>query len=168
MNPTIKLVQGVSGLKNLEKAIAALVTKDVLVGVPEATRSRQRADQPNNAMLAYIHDNGSPQANIPQREFLRPGIKNAQPQLVERLGQTARKVLDGNLQDVEKGLVGAGLIAQKSVRRKITTGPFAPLKPATIRARSRKHKGRKSTKVTPLIDTGQLRQAINFVVVDKK
>lgn len=149
------------------KALTALTRKDVLVGVPEGTRQR-RSGPINNAALAYIHDNGSPQQNIPQREFLRPGIKMVQDDIATRFRQTARKALDGNVEDVEKGLNAAGLIAQKAVRRKITVGPFAPLKSATIKARSRRHKGRTSKKVTPLLDTGQLRHAVNFVIADKK
>lgn len=121
-------------------------------------------------MLAYIHDNGSPVKNIPRREFLRPGIQAGKAKIILRLGQGARLAVNGDIASIEKALTAAGLEAQKSVRAKITTGPFVKLKDATIAARRRKHKGRKSTNVsvTPLVDTGQLRNSINFVVVDKK
>lgn len=169
LNPKIKVIEGIDRTGDLKKSLAALTKRQVLVGVPQAQAQRKQGNnRVNNAALAYIHDNGSPQQNIPQREFLRPGIKNSQEQIALRFKQTARKALNGNLEDIEKGLTGAGLIAQKSIRKKITDGPFAPLKPATIKARTRRHKGRNSIKVTPLIDTGQLRQAINFVIVDKK
>lgn len=170
LNPTIKLVAGVTkSEKQLDRAISALTKREVLVGVPEKTAPRKdsKGTKVNNALIAYVHDNGSPLRGIPQREFLRPGIKMAQKSIVNYLSQAARSALAGDAAAVERGLTAAGLEAQKSVRRKITIGPFAPLKPATIRARQRRHKGRSLVGTTPLVDTGQLRQSINFVVMDK-
>ncbi len=54
----------------------------------------------------------------------------------------------------------SGLMGQDAVRGKITSGPFVPLAPATLRAR--KAKGRTGEK--PLIDTGQLRAAYTYVI----
>ncbi len=163
INPTIKLIEGpTANRQKMDRALKALVAQDVLVGVPEKT-NRRKEPKVNNAMLAYIHDNGSPLRGIPAREFLRPGIKTVQLEIAARFGQAGRKALEGNHQEVTKGLMDAGLIAQKAVRRKITVGPFKPLKASTLRARRRR--GRKGT--SPLIDTGQLRQAINFVIRNK-
>jgi hypothetical protein len=170
LNPIIKLLQRPTpSAKKMDKALTSLTSRAVLVGVPESTSPRNSgAAQMNNATLAYIHDNGSPLANIPQREFLRPGVRDDKANTIKFLGQGARLALDGNTGAVERALTSAGLSAQKSIRRKISTGPFAPLKPSTVRGRIRRHKGRTGVSAQPLIDTGQLRQSINFVVVDKK
>jgi len=153
--------------KKIGSTVKLLTAREVLAGFPESTAGRKETGV-NNATLAYIHDKGSPARGIPQREFVHPGIKLGQEEIVARLGQGARMALDGNRNGVEQALNAAGLIAQKSIRKKISDGPFTPLKPATIRARNRKHRGRTSTSVRPLIDTGQMRQAVNYVVTDKK
>lgn len=159
----ITVTSKINRTDQLRKNLAALTKRQTLVGVPSTTASRKQGTGPTNALLAYVHDNGSPARGIPAREFLRPGIKDAQKEIEAKLGQTARQALDGSVDDIEKGLMAVGLIAQKAVRRKITQGPFVPLKPGTLAARRRR--GRKGTK--PLIDTGALRQAISFSVRNK-
>jgi hypothetical protein len=148
------------------KSMKELARREVLVGVPESKAGRKEGTI-NNARLAYIHDNGSPLAGIPPREFLRPGIKDDQEELARRLGQAGRASLNGDADGVTRALHATGLEAQKAIRHKITVGPFTPLKASTVRARARKHKGRKGTSTTPLVDTGQLRNAINYVVNEK-
>ena len=63
-------------------AINELKRNEVLVGVPAQKAARNAEEgrgQPiNNAALAYIHNYGSPAANIPARPFMEPGIKNGQ------------------------------------------------------------------------------------------
>lgn len=144
------------------KAVHALVKKEVLVGVPEEHADRKK-EGITNATLAYIHDTGSPAANIPARPFLNPGIQQVKDRIIVRLKQIGQKTLRGNLSSVEEGLNAVGLIAVNSIRAKITSGPFSPLAPSTIRARLRR--GR--TGIRPLVDTGQLRNAINYVLRNK-
>jgi hypothetical protein len=147
----------------LENSIKRLTGKDVLVGIPEDETQREEADGITNAMLAYIHDTGSPSQNIPARPFMDPGIKDAKSRIVARLKKMGEDTLDGNTSAVDKGLDAIGLIAVSAIRAKITSGPFAPLSPSTIRARLR----RGFTGEKPLIVTTQLRNAINYVVRKK-
>ena len=79
---------------------------------------------------------------------------------------------------VKNAMNSVGLLAVNAVRKKITEGPFAPLAESTIAARARR--GRKGAKeymkqaaagqvpeaglVKPLMDTGQLRNSITYVV----
>ena len=58
----------------------------------------------------------------------------------------------------------AGLIAQNSVRRTLTTAAYRPLSERTLA--ERRARGRTGTK--PLIDTGQYRNSITYVVRDGK
>jgi hypothetical protein len=152
---------------NLAAALKTLVAYKVMVGVPaEKTDRRQegRGKQITNAALSYIHNNGAPEVGIPARPFLIPGVKGAQNAISEQFRIAGRMALEGKDKEVMKAFIRAGLIAQNSVRKKITDGPFAPLKPATIAARKRRFKSRKNTQVRPLINTGQLRAAQTFVI----
>lgn len=177
-----KMLQGLMQLAKVE----------VLVGFPEDTTQRT-ADSVEeqgitNASLAYIHDNGAPEQNIPARPFMVPGIEAAKEKITDKLAQTVKTVSQGKGTDVvEKGLIQAGLIAQSAIRAKITEGIPPPLAPATIRSRrqSRQTKSRRESEeqymhlegqgidedflqgalgIIPLINTGQLRNAVNFVL----
>ena len=149
------------------KAIRGLERNQVLVGIPSSAAGRRPdpADpQPiNNAVIGYVMENGSPARNIPARPHLTAGIADAKDEIAARYKAGARAVLDGRVKDPDKVHTAVGLIAEKSVKAKITAGEFAPLAPATIAARRRR--GRKSEK--PLIDTGQYRNAITHVVRPK-
>jgi len=142
-------------------AMRSLASQRVLVGVPAAEAGRRDEDTGiNNAELGYIHDRGAPEVNIPARPFLEPGIKDVQPAIEDGLKSAADAAFMGRQEAVDRQLNAIGLKAQAAVRAKITTGPFVPLKLATLAARRRR--GRTGTK--PLIDTGQLRNAINYVI----
>lgn len=176
-------------LADVLKSIKALSKKDVLVGVPNANADRDDEDRGpiNNAALAFIHDNGSPAANIPARPFLRAGIEEDKEKIEQRLKKAADAALDGDSNKVDQQLHAAGLIGQNAVRNKINSGDFAPLSDATLEARaSRKTPGVRLNKgaatelerrdsgqapstdfAKPLIDTGQLRNSITYVVREK-
>jgi len=182
----------VDKLKDLVKGINELTSKDVLVGVPESAATRQGDQGPmNNATLAYIHDNGSPAANIPARPFMCPGIKAAQEKIEGRLKKAALAALDGQTAKVDAELSAAGMAAQSSIKSEINDGEFAPLSPSTIagRFRSRGTKSQRGAEleylemvsngvppelaqgaagIQPLVNTGQLRNSIKYVVRGKK
>lgn len=143
------------GLKHLQS--------DVLVGVPAENGVRRDGEGMTNAALAYIHDNGSAAAHIPARPFMRPGIVEAQDKITGALKRGAQDALKGNANGVQRALNVAGLTAQSSIRAKINSGIEPELSPRTLAAREAR--GRKGTK--PLIDTGQLRNSINYVVRKK-
>ena len=181
----------IDNVASVAAAIGALGKRRVLVGVPSegghgGSNTRRPEDgKPvpiNNASIAYIQDNGAPEVNIPQREFLRPGIELVQKQIDKALAVTGRAALEGDLTAVDRGLNVVGLIGQNAVRGKITDGPFQPLADSTVAARARR--GRKGAKeelarraaglppgvdlARPLIDTAQLRSAITYVVRDRE
>lgn len=139
--------------------IEALVSYRIMVGVP-SDRAGRRDLAIDNAALAYIHDNGAPEVGIPARPFMLEGVNDVRDRIVEQQEHAAEAALDGKPDKVEQFYHRAGLIAQAGIRAKITRGPFVPLKPATLAARRRR--GRKGTR--PLIDTGQLRNAISYVI----
>jgi phage gpG-like protein len=166
--------------KAMVREVMQLTRARVLVGVPgdaephlgsgssgENERKPETTGAPpppiNNAALAFIHNGGSPQNNIPARPFMEPGVKAVQDQLADEAIKGARAALDGSKGAGYKALTRMGLLAQAAIRKKITDGPFEALADRTIEARKRR--GRKGTK--PLIDTGQLRNSINFVIRSK-
>lgn len=140
-------------------SIKALANQQVLVGVPSSTAGR--TDVPiTNAVIGYIMENGSPSQNIPARPFLVPGVRNAMAEVRKRLRAAATTALSGNPGAVDRALHAVGLVAVNAVRKKITDGPFAPLAPSTLAQRQ----ARGRTGDRPLIDTGQLRQSITYVI----
>ncbi|HLH04953.1 MAG TPA: hypothetical protein VKX25_19450 [Bryobacteraceae bacterium] len=163
MNVTTKVTKDNVG--ELLRSLQELARRDVLVGVTEERSDRDdpEAGTLGNASLAYIHEHGSPVQNIPARPFLEPGIQAAKERVAGMFEKAAQAALDGKEAAAVQALDKAGLIAQNTVRARITSGPFAPLAQATLAARRRR--GRTGTK--PLIDTGQLRNSITYVVREK-
>lgn len=168
-------------LAEVVASITNLVKKDVLVGIPSDETERNDDGPINNATLGYIHENGSPANNIPARPFLVPGVADAQVRVEQRLRKAAEAALDNQRKKSDNELEAAGMIARDSVKSKINSGDFAPLADATLRARARR--GRKGAAAElanraagaapgtdgakPLIDSGQLRNSINYVVRNK-
>lgn len=152
--------------KNVLKGINNLPDRRVLVGIPEDKTDRDDSHDVayiTNAVLGYIHENGAPEANIPARPFLVPGIREARTQITSYLAQAGQAVLAGDSGKADRAMHAAGLVAQASVRNKIQTGPFLPLAPGTLAAR--RARGRTGTK--PLLDTAQMRNAITYVIRNK-
>lgn len=165
------------------KSIAGLTKNTVLVGVPDSTTDRSDDDHGpmNNATIGYIQEHGSPAANIPARPHLMPGIENAQDKITARMKKASQAALDGRKDKTIEQLEKAGMVARDSVKNMITDGDFEPLAEATLRARARR--GRKGAKAElasraagnapdnrnarPLIDTGQYRNSITYVVRKK-
>jgi hypothetical protein len=157
VKPTVSIARG-SSQKQLVDSLKRLGKSDVLVGWPEDGQAR-RGGGPTNAMLAHLHTNGSPLQNIPARPILEPAI-NYPPNkalISAELGKAAAAAVEGNPQLAKQQLNRAGLVAVNAVKRWFTepANHWAPNAPATI-ARKGSDK--------PLIDTGQLRASVTFIV----
>jgi hypothetical protein len=171
----------VDKLGDVLKAVSSLMERDVLVGVPDSSLGRKDDAPIGNAAIGYIMENGSPANNIPARPHLVPGVASVQDEIAERLRKGSIAALDGSTSGAEAALNAAGMIGQKAVRAKITDGPFMALSDATLRARARR--GRKgaakelesraagnqpdNANAKPLVDTGQYRQSITYVIRKK-
>ncbi len=172
-------------LSVLRDKIKELASKEVLVGFPEGPPRGD--DTPlTNAALAYIHDNGAPEQNIPARPFMVPGIAAVQDQIADTLTAGARRlvVVGDRALSIDKELTRVGLMAVTSIRRTVTAGVPPPLADVTLRDRLRRHKGRAGEKLElesramgnapstdfakPLIDTGQLYRAVDYVIRERK
>ena len=184
MAPRAGVFKTVDNLANLLKGVEVLTNTTVMVGVPEEKGSR-REGEINNAELAYIHDKGAPDANIPARPFMEPGIKAVQDQIATEMENAGKAIFRGGASSVTTYLNRVGVIATRSIKNKISEGIPPPLAPSTIRGRinrvkskSRRAKlkaelvsgtpasrqGGSEGLFTPLIVTGQLRNAITYVL----
>ncbi|MEN6629824.1 MAG: hypothetical protein ABFC42_09275 [Sulfuricella sp.] len=187
MKPVVK----VDKLAQVVRGISSLMKKDVLVGVPDSTTGRTDGEGMNNATLAYIHDNGSPAANIPARPFMRPGIKNAEKPIASQMKKAATATLDGKQKEADKALNKAGMVASSSIKEAITDGEgFEALAPGTIASRNRSRgtasrrdseksylemlsngmspaDAQEAAGIKPLINTGSMRNSITYVVRKK-
>lgn len=152
-------------LASVVKAIHQLTSEEILVGIPQANTERRNDDNTSitNAEIGYLQETGSPAMNIPARPFLVPGIEEVQKPIVGQLEKAARAAIDGQSDAVDKAFHAAGMIGQNGVRKRINNGDFQPLAEATLAARRRR--GRTGTK--PLIDTGQLRNSVTYVIRKK-
>jgi hypothetical protein len=162
--PPSNLTVKKDNFKQVEAAIKDLVSRRIMVGVPskEALRRPEPGETKpvNNAMLAYIHEHGCPACNIPARPFLEPTVAASKPVVVERLRAAAIEALKGRKTAVDQSLHALGLLVATAVKLKINTGPFQALAESTIA--KRRARGRMGDK--PLIDTGQLRNSISYVL----
>lgn len=89
---------------------------------------------------------------IPERSFIRSSFDENEETIGEFALSQAKLVVNGT-QTSDNALDMVGHLVEGMVKRKISTGPFVPNSPATIRRKG-------SSK--PLIDTGRLRQSIRF------
>lgn len=174
-------------------ALQKLTQKDVLVGIPAEKATREKSKDINNAELLYIHthgvrtpamrqemqqnmdkgmtyskahqlyirEHGSPAMAIPPRPVLEPSIQANKEAIGKWLGKAGQEALAGKPDKSRADLEKAGMRAANGARAwfKDPRNNWPPNSPRTI-----KQKG--SDK--PLIDTGEMRKAITYVVRDKK
>ncbi len=156
------VLHGKSGSKALKTAIRGLLKTQVLVGFP-AGGEQAEGSHLTLAQLAYIQDRGAPEANIPAREFMAPGIRAVQDQIAVQLRRAAQAAIMGDAAGVEAAQTGAGIVAVGSIKNLITEGISPALAPKTLAARKRVGFEGK----TPLLRTGQLRNGVQFVLARK-
>lgn len=155
------------GVARFKESIKALQSSQVMVGIPaeedEREDTTEYGEPITNAALGYINENGQPDLNIPARPFLKPGVKKVQDKIAEEFKFSIKECFNNPLA-IEKHNNRAGIIASSSVKATLTQGEgFQPLADSTVRARERR--GKKSIK--PLIDTGQMRNSITYVIRKK-
>ena len=140
------------GLRKLRQMLED-AGRGVMVGVPAGAAEE---DGTSLAMIGAVHEFGLPEQNIPERSWLRGGIRAAREKLSRVNIASLKDVLAGKA-TVTGALDKLGVVAAGEVKRGFVTQTFAPLKPATIAERKRKF-GKSSTR--PLVATGQLRQSV--------
>lgn len=104
--------------------------------------------------LGMVHEYGSPTRNIPARPFIAPPIKDNVEKYKRMMRDQALKLIFRRT-TLHNALSLVGEAGKADIQKYMLSANFAPLSAATI-----ERKG--SSK--PLIDTGQMRNAITYEV----
>jgi hypothetical protein len=169
-------------MDKLIKKLNALSQMQVYVGVPEEKAARM-GEPINNAQLMFVHTNGSELRKIPARPVIEPAIRAAGTVefITDELQEAAKAILQGDKNQAKQRLNKAGQIGQNAAREWFTDprNNWPPNADSTVLAKLDKitdKKKREAAKAvidaggsvegvnTPLIDTGDLRKSIVYVV----
>jgi hypothetical protein len=136
-----------AAMRRIRKRMKQLGKKAAYVGLPDSTDG-------DLLMRGAVHNFGSVSQNIPARPWLTEGANEG----VDKYKQVARnkvpRVMDGTM-TVQNYYNLLGEIGKSEIQKYIRNGDFVPLAAATIEAKG-------SSK--PLIDTGQMRNAVTYEV----
>ncbi len=112
----------------------------------------------SHAYEMYVHEHGSPLWHSPPRPVLEPAIENSKELIAEQLKKAMQVALDGK--DPLSQLQKAGMLGQNAARDWFTNpkNGWEPNSPLTIKLKGSSN---------PLIDTGEMRKAITYVVKEK-
>lgn len=130
------------------------------------------AQKENNAKatvvdIATFHEFGAPNANIPERSFMRSTYDKKEKTYLEILAGFKDRILNprDNL-SVNKALRILGEKMKLDIQKTIREGLNPPWAASTREARIKKSSGAIIAE-TPLIDTGQMLRSIHYKVEDK-
>jgi hypothetical protein len=126
--------------------------RDVTIGVHAKDNGPYENSPLTTAYIASVHEFG--RGNNPERSFLRATIEENKNKYAELEKKLIGRIIDGKI-TAEQALELIGQQAKSDVQTKIRTLRTPPNTAETI-----KRKGSSN----PLIDTGQLRQSIDYVV----
>ena len=143
----------------IRKMLADLEKKEVRVGFFENSK------YPDGTPIAYvaaIQEFGY--GPIPPRPFMRPAEEANKAKWLKGIAAGVRGVIAGQV-TLDHALEQVGMVAAGDVRKAIKAVTAPPLAESTVRARQRRKKGRKAVSRKPLVETGQMLQAVNSAVV---
>lgn len=106
------------------------------------------------AQIAMFNELGT--SDIPARPFLRQTMEDHKDDIKAFCGEKVQGITEGGT--AEDALKQLGVYGKGLVQAKIKDGAWKPNAPSTI-------KKKKSDK--PLIDTGKMRQSVNYVIKQK-
>ena len=160
IRPDIQLI----GKQQVEGALRKLREQfereemQILVGVPEGAGSytSEGGQQLTIATIAAINEFGTADGHIPARPFLSTAIEEGAPKFVRVVELGLPKVLAGD-QPMSWLMHRVGNIAKSEVQQKITDIRTPPNAKSTIA---------KKKSSNPLIDTGALRNSIDYLIID--
>lgn len=171
MSKALLTVSQFNNMKALNDAVRALAKKSLYVGIAKGSSGDKRTDgAPDNHLLGFVHEKGSPIANIPPRPFLVPGVESVKDDIKDSMGKAMELALKDKEQECDAVLERTAIKTATAVKEYMTTADFEPLKPATIRNRHRSRLTQSMreeeinediSQIQPLINTGSLRNSID-------
>ena len=139
--------EGKKYFKELEK----LSKMEVRVGWQQG--QAQEENGTDMAMIAAYNEFGSSSGAKPARPFMKQSFEKNQDKLQAMCDQANNKITNG--ESAEQALEFIGAMCKGLVQKEIAEGEFAPNAPSTIAMKGSSR---------PLIDTGTMRQTVDFVV----
>lgn len=139
--------EGDKFLRELEQ----LAKNEVRVGFQAGKAQEEGTDMVDIAMWNEMGTSG-----MPARPFMRQAVDNGRSDIAAFMAEQKDTILNGG--SAENAFKQIGLFVKDIIQVTITEGSFVPNAPSTI-----KKKG--SSK--PLIDTGRMRQSVDYVVKKK-
>ena len=124
---------------------------------PDGVRHGNEADYCDIAMWNELGTSNG----IPSRPFLRNSVDSNAEQIDKACKDAIKVIAKGGKAEVV--LKQLGVMQKGTVQQTISSGDFVPNAPSTVRRKN--HNGKGSAK--PLIDTGGLRNKVNFVICKK-
>lgn len=144
-------------IKVLEKLQRTLGTHYVAqVGVLGSKAAQNRGGI-NNASLGAVHEFGSLSRNIPARSFIMMPLREKLSTVMKKKNDFLKDALFKG--DVKLFFKRIGIMAETVIQDAFSTGGFgkwAPLKPATIRARIKKG----DNVISILVELGDLKRSV--------
>lgn len=133
-----------------------VMEREILIGIP-MQKSMRKGDVINNASLLFIHTNGSPARGIPPRPVIEPALEYNKDRIAAQLRNMLRAAASGDEAKVKMYQQRVGLAGQNAARGWFTNpaNHWAPNSPLTIALKGSSR---------PLIDTGNLRKSIIYVL----
>lgn len=145
--------------KQVKKNLLEFSKLDLLVGVPQEKTEREDTSRSiTNAELMFIHTNGSPVKNIPKRPTIEPTIEENKEIIADKFKKIVNRILS-NKSDGRVELEKLGIWTVNKIKAKFGSDDLVPNSPQTIARKGDNN---------PLIDTGQLRNSITYVIRRKQ
>lgn len=167
-----KIIDRDKGYNRILRELSRIGSPSITVGIhaKDGAKPYERGQKEpvTTAMIGTFHEfgtldrfedkspagDGSGRQGVPQRSFLRSTVDESRSEYARLITRGVGQVIDGTMPMKRAlGIVGAKVVGD--VQKKISSGIEPPLTEETI-------KRKKSSK--PLIDTGQLRQSIDYEV----
>lgn len=140
------------GWERLRKLTHELAVRRRRVTVGVHADQASRSDELDNIDIGTIHEYG---LGVPERSFIRATIDEHAERYTKQAKELLGRVLDGKL-SADDALALLGEVVKRDIIQRINEGIDPPNAPATIAEKG-------SSK--PLIDTGSLKQSIDYVVL---
>lgn len=130
---------------------------DAIEGIPETSVWVGVRGERGQHLVNYatVNEYGSADGRVPERSFLRRTVDNYGSQYADELESYLDAQLAGDAQQAEQRLNMLGVRAVSDVQMTITELRHPPNAPSTIRRKG---------SANPLMDTGRLRQGIDYEV----
>lgn len=142
------------GLEAIVKELLLAGTDNSYVAVGVLQDTKHEGDGVSLVNIATWNEYGTANGHIPERSFMRGTYANGKEEIASVQRRAAKGVASGQF-TIQTGLTIIGQKFQAMVRKRISSSIPPPNAPSTIA---------KKGSSTTLIDTGQLRQAINYEV----